>query len=106
MHQQHQKHIKSIFFKKKCVSTQKELERRSEHKPACANAPRGALNEFSQKGSTKKQKTQHTRMYEGHGATKAPKRHKEQVFECESTPKELIVRMRHNLHVQKHFLAP
>ena len=45
-------------------------------------------------------------MYEGHGATKAPKRHKEQVFECESTPKELIVRMRHNLHVQKHFLAP
>ena len=63
-------------------------------------------NEFSQKGSTKQQKTQHTRMYEGHGATKAPKRHKEQVFECESTPKELIVRMRHNLHVQKHFLAP
>ena len=35
-----------------------------------------------------------TRIYEGHGATKHQK-HKEQVFECESTPKELIVRMRH-----------
>ena len=70
----HKEHFFFItFFLKKCVSTQKELERRSEHKPACANALHGALNEFLQKGSTQKQKSQHTRIYEGHSAALAPK---------------------------------